>query len=82
MKGTIHMRVKPTKVGPAIRNAVRLREVNNLDKLFLLRAFLNGLDISTDEARVYLDLIDAGVAVSDHDIKEEPKCTNSSTSTA
>lgn len=70
MKGTIHMKVRQRKEGPAIRTAVRLKSVDPLDKLFLVRSFLNGIKVTTDEARVILTMIDAGVAVSDKEAKE------------
>lgn len=61
MKGTIRIKVTPHKEGPCIRRAVRLRNVGNMDKIFLLNTFLDGLEISVDHAKVFLELIEAGV---------------------
>ena len=71
MKGTICMKVTPRKEGPRIRTAVRLRHVGMMDRLFLVKSFLKGLEIPVDEAKVLLELIASGVAVSDTEAKED-----------
>lgn len=67
MKGYIFIKAKPQKDSCTIRRIVALRQISRLDEALLLRSFLNGLKMSTEEARIHLDAIDLGI----FDKKEE-----------
>lgn len=58
MKGYIKITAKPYKDGVRLRCKVDLNKINLSCKLCLLKTFLKGVELSTDEARAFLDVID------------------------
>ena len=58
MKGYIFIKAKPQKDGCTLKGKVSLSQVRPLDKFHLLQVFLDELEITTDLARTFLDVID------------------------
>ena len=58
MKGYIKITAKPYKDGVRLRCKVDLNKINLQRKLCLLKTFLKGIELSTEEARAFLDVID------------------------
>lgn len=58
MKGYIKITAKPYKDGVRLRCKVDLNKINLQRKLCLLKTFLKGIELSTEEARTFLDVID------------------------
>ena len=58
MKGYIFIKAKPEKDGCTLKGRVSLNNIRLQDKFHLLRTFLDQLEINTDQARTFLDVID------------------------
>lgn len=58
MKGYIFIKAKPEKDGCTLKGRVSLNHIRLQDKFHLLRTFLDQLEINTDQARTFLDVID------------------------
>ena len=58
MKGYIFIKAKPEKDGCTLKGRVNLSNIRLRDKFHLLRVFLQELEIDTDQARTFLDIID------------------------
>ena len=58
MKGYIFIKAKPEKDGCTLKGRVNLNNIRLQDKFHLLRVFLQELEITTDQARTFLDVID------------------------
>lgn len=58
MKGYIFIKAKPQKDGCTLKGRVNLNQVRLQDKLYLLKTLLEQLEISTDQARTFLDIIE------------------------
>ena len=58
MKGYIFIKAKPQKGGCTLKGKVNLNGVNAADKCALLEVILRQLEITTDQARTFLDVID------------------------
>lgn len=58
MKGYIFIKAKPEKDGCTLKGRVSLSNARLLDKFHLLRTFLKQLEITTDQARTFLDIIE------------------------
>lgn len=58
MKGYIFIKAKPEKDGCTLKGRVNLNNIRLRDKFHLLRVFLQELEITTDQARTFLDVID------------------------
>ena len=58
MKGYIFIKAKPQKDGCTLKVRVNLDGVNAAGKCALLEVILRQLEITTDEARVFLDIIE------------------------
>ena len=58
MKGYIKITAKPYKDGVRLRCKVDLNKINLQRKLCLLKTFLKGIELSTEETRTFLDIIE------------------------
>ena len=58
MKGYIKITAKPYKDGVRLQCKANLDKLDLLGKLHLLKTFLKGIGLSTDQARTFLDVID------------------------
>lgn len=58
MKGYIFIKAKPEKDGCTLKGRVSLNGVNAAGKCALLEVVLRQLEIDTDLARVFLDIIE------------------------
>jgi Ni2+-binding GTPase involved in maturation of urease and hydrogenase len=58
MKGYIFIKAKPQKGGCTLKGRVNLNGVNAAGKCALLEVILRRLEIDTDLARVFLDVIE------------------------
>ena len=58
MKGYIFIKAKPEKDGCTLKGRVNLNHIRLQDKFHLLRVFLQELEITTDQARTFLDIIE------------------------
>ena len=58
MKGYIFIKAKPEKDGCTLKGRVNLNHIRLQDKFHLLRVLLQELEIDTDQARTFLDVID------------------------
>ena len=58
MKGYIFIKAKPEKDGCTLKGKVNLNGVNAAGKCALLEVILRQLEIDTDLARVFLDVIE------------------------
>ena len=58
MKGYIKITAKPYKDGVRLRCKANPDKLDLLGKLCLLKTFLKGIELSTEEARAFLDVID------------------------
>lgn len=58
MKGYIFIKAKPEKNGCTLKGRVSLNHILLQDEFHLLRVFLQELEIDTDQARTFLDIID------------------------
>lgn len=58
MRGYIKITSKPNGFEVGVRCKVSLTRVNILGKKILLKVFLKGIELSTADARVLLDVLD------------------------
>ena len=58
MKGYIFIKAKPEKDGCTLKGRVSLNHIRLQDKFHLLRVFLQELEITTDQARTFLDIVE------------------------
>ena len=58
MKGYIKITAKPYKDVVRLQCKADLNKLNLLGKLHLLKTFLKGIGLSTDQARTFLDIIE------------------------
>ena len=58
MKGYLILRVKPQKDGCVIKGKVDLKQVRQMDKFHMMELFLQELEITTEDARLFLDIVD------------------------
>ena len=57
MKGYIFIKAKPEKDGCTLKGRVSLNNIRLQDKFHLLWTLLKQLEITTDQARTFLDII-------------------------
>ena len=67
MKGYIFIKAKPEKDGCTLKGRVNLSNIRLQDKFHLLRTFLDQLEITTDQARTFLDIIDKANEEENHE---------------
>ena len=67
MKGYIFIKAKPQKGGCTLKGRVNLNQVRLQDKLYLLKTLLEQLEISTDQARTFLDIIEKEQGEENHE---------------
>ena len=58
MKGYIFIKAKPEKDGCTLKGRVSLSNIRLQDKFHLLRTLLEQVEITTDQARTFLDIIE------------------------
>ena len=67
MKGYIFIKAKPQKDGCTLKGRVNLNQVRLQDKFYLLKTLLERLEISTDQARTFLDIIEKEQGEENHE---------------